>query len=118
MRMNSLMMVKGRGQNSNILVPMGNQRKTDVLVVGSGIAGLSTAINIAEIRPDLTVTILAKGKKEEGNTRYAQGGIAAVWNLKVDNIEKHIADTLDAGDGLCNEDVVRMVVEEGPVRVQ
>lgn len=97
---------------------MGNQKKTDVLVVGSGIAGLSTAINIAETRPDLTVTILAKGKKEEGNTRYAQGGIAAVWNKQVDNIAKHIADTLDAGDGLCNEDVVRMVVEEGIIRVQ
>src|SRR5258708_5435434 len=97
---------------------MGVARKTDVLVVGSGIAGLTTAIKIAEARSDLQVTILAKGNKEESNTRYAQGGVAAVWNEKMDNIEKHIADTIDAGDGLCNDDVVRMVVEEGPLRVK
>jgi L-aspartate oxidase len=97
---------------------MGNAKKTDVLILGSGIAGLTCAIKIAEARPDLTVTILSKDVKDESNTRYAQGGVAAVWNDRDDTLQKHIADTLDAGDGLCNEDVVRMVVEEGPVRVQ
>lgn len=92
--------------------------KTDVLIVGSGIAGLTCAIKIARIRPELSITILAKSTKDESNTRYAQGGIAAVWNESIDTVEKHIADTLDAGDGLCDEEVVRMVVEEGPERVR
>ncbi len=89
-----------------------------MLIVGSGIAGLTCAIKIAIARPDLKVTVMAKGSRDESNTRYAQGGIAAVWNTEGDSIEKHIADTLDAGDGLCKEDVVTMVVSEGPIRVQ
>lgn len=97
---------------------MSHSHKSDVLIVGSGIAGLTCAIKIAEARPDLRVTIMAKSSREESNTRYAQGGIAAVWNYETDSLEKHIADTLDAGDGLCKEDVVRMVVTEGPARVQ
>jgi L-aspartate oxidase len=92
--------------------------KSDVLIVGSGIAGLTCAIKIAEAKPDLTITVLTKSSTGESNTRYAQGGVAAVWNTPGDTLEKHIADTLDAGDGLCDEDVVSMVVEEGPIRVQ
>ncbi len=90
----------------------------DILIIGSGIAGLSTAIQLAERRPDLTITVLTKVNEGESNTRYAQGGVAAVWDVEVDNFEKHIADTLDAGDGLCDLDIVRIVVEEGPRRVQ
>ncbi len=97
---------------------MGAAKKTDVLILGSGIAGLTSAIKIAEARPDLHVTVLSKDVKGESNTRYAQGGVAAVWNIKEDTIQKHIADTLDAGDGLCRQEVVRMVVEEGPLRVK
>lgn len=97
---------------------MSDTRKTDVLIVGSGIAGLTCAIKIAAERPDLKITVMSKSVREESNTRYAQGGIAAVWNEKDDTMEKHVADTLDAGDGLCKEDVVRMVVTEGPLRVQ
>jgi L-aspartate oxidase len=97
---------------------MGDARKSDVLIVGSGIAGLSCAIRIADQRPDLQITVMAKASRDETNTRYAQGGVAAVWNKEADNWQKHIADTLDAGDGLCDEAVVRMVVEEGPSRVQ
>jgi L-aspartate oxidase len=97
---------------------MSVEKKTDVLIVGAGVAGLSCAINIAMGRPDLSVTVMAKANKNESNTKYAQGGVAAVWNLKEDTIEKHIADTLDAGDGLCQEDIVRMIVTEGPVRVR
>ncbi len=92
--------------------------KTDVLVIGGGIAGLSFAIWMAERRKDVSITVLTKTVSSESNTRYAQGGIAAVWNHEVDNYEKHIADTLDAGDGLCAEDIVKIVVEEGPERVQ
>ena len=92
--------------------------KTDVLIIGSGVGGMSTAIEIAERRPDLKITVLTKTNDDESNTRYAQGGVAAVWDLEVDSHGKHIDDTLDAGDGLCDEDIVRVVVEEGPERVR
>ncbi len=92
--------------------------KTDVLIIGGGVAGMTLAIKIAQQRSDLSITVLTKTVKEESNTRYAQGGVAAVWNHEVDNYEKHISDTLDAGDGLCDENIVKIVVEEGPIRVK
>jgi L-aspartate oxidase len=95
-----------------------NIMQTDVLIVGAGIGGLFTAIKVAEARPDLQLTVLTKTNDNESNTRYAQGGVAAVWNAAVDSYEKHIDDTLDAGDGLCDPEVVKFVVEEGPHRVQ
>jgi L-aspartate oxidase len=88
--------------------------RTDFLVIGSGVAGLSFALKAAALGKVLVIT---KQNKDESNTKYAQGGIAAVVS-SMDTFEKHVADTLDAGDGLCNEDVVRMVVETGPLRVQ
>jgi len=92
--------------------------QSDVLIIGSGIAGLSTAIQLADLNPELSITVLTKVNEGESNTAYAQGGVAAVWDVEVDNYEKHIADTLDAGDGLCDLDIVRIVVEEGPDRVR
>jgi L-aspartate oxidase len=92
--------------------------KTDVLIIGGGVAGMSMAIYLAESRKDLQITMLTKTVKSESNTSYAQGGIAAVWDHKIDNFQKHIEDTLDAGDGLCDINAVKIVVEEGPVRVQ
>ena len=92
--------------------------KTDVLIIGGGIAGMTLAIKIAQQRKDLSITVMTKTVKEESNTRYAQGGVAAVWDHEVDDYEKHIADTLDAGDGLCDEEIVRIVIEEGPERVK
>lgn len=92
--------------------------KTDILVIGAGVAGLSFAIRMADRRPDLTITVLTKTNEKETNTSYAQGGVAAVWNHQIDNFKKHIEDTLDAGDGLCDEDIVRIVIEEGPQRVE
>lgn len=91
---------------------------TDVLIIGSGVGGLTTAIRLAEQRPDLNITVLTKTDEGESNTSYAQGGVAAVWNNQVDNFEKHKADTLDAGAGLCNEAIVDIVVQEGPERVR
>ncbi|MBK8956687.1 MAG: L-aspartate oxidase [Saprospiraceae bacterium] len=92
--------------------------KTDVLIIGTGIAGLTSAIQIARKNPKIKISLVSKTSREECNTRYAQGGIAAVWDRIKDDFEKHLLDTLDAGDGLCNEDIVRIVVEEGPARVQ
>jgi len=87
---------------------------TDVLVLGSGIAGLWFALKAAE---HAEVTVLAKKDALESSTNYAQGGIASV-SSKEDSFEEHIRDTLTAGAGICHEDVVRMVVSEGPARIK
>lgn len=91
--------------------------KTDFLVIGSGIAGLTFAVKTARRFPDKTITILTKANTDETNTKYAQGGIAVVNDMEHDSFQKHIEDTLIAGDGLCNRHVVEIVVKEGPERV-
>ncbi len=91
--------------------------KTDFLIIGSGIAGLTFALKTASRFPDKTITILTKVNTDETNTKYAQGGIAVVNDPDHDSFQKHIQDTLIAGDGLCNEEIVDIVVKEGPQRV-
>lgn len=91
---------------------------TDVLIIGSGIAGLSYAVNLSIENPSLKITILTKTYSDETNTKYAQGGIAAVINFDNDSYEKHIQDTLIAGDGLCNQDSVNIVVKESTACMQ
>lgn len=91
------------------------QREYDVLVVGSGIAGLSFARKVADAGH--RVCILTKKERAESNTNYAQGGIASVTS-QTDDFELHVRDTLEAGDGLCDESAVRTIVEEGPERIQ
>lgn len=91
---------------------------TDVLVIGSGISGLSYALKIAQQQPNTRITIITKADTEESNTKYAQGGVAVVTDFKKDSFEKHIADTLRAGDGLCNPETVEVVVREGPERMK
>lgn len=90
------------------------QKKVDFLVVGSGIAGLSFALKVAEKGK---VCVVTKDKADETATKYAQGGIAAVM-YSPDNYEKHISDTMIAGDDLCNEDIVRATIEESTERVK
>lgn len=87
--------------------------KADFLVIGSGIAGLTYVIKVAERYPEKKVVVVTKDNASESNTQYAQGGVAIVQN-STDSFEKHVQDTLIAGDGLCNEDVVRTVISEGP----
>jgi L-aspartate oxidase len=90
------------------------KRQVDFLVIGSGLAGLSFALKVAEYGK---VCLVTKSTIDETNTRYAQGGIAAV-TYEPDTFEKHVQDTLISGDGLCDEKVVRMVVSEAPAQIK
>jgi len=90
------------------------QYQFDFLVIGSGIAGLCFAIKAGRFG---SVALLSKRDRTEGNTFYAQGGIAAVTS-KDDSIENHVRDTLEAGAGLCKEEVVKTIVSEGPLRIR
>ena len=87
--------------------------KSDILILGSGVAGLTIAIKTARALPDKKVFVVTKAEESESNTKYAQGGIAAVWD-KLDSFEDHIRDTMIAGDQLNDPKVVKMVVEEAP----
>ena len=91
---------------------------TNYLIIGSGVAGLTFAIKIAERFPDKKITIITKANEDESNTKYAQGGIAVVTDQTEDSYQKHIDDTLICGDGLCDVEVVKMVVTEGPKRLK
>ncbi|CAI8217259.1 MAG: L-aspartate oxidase [Flavobacteriaceae bacterium] len=91
---------------------------TDILVIGSGISGLTYAIKIAEHHPEIELVLIAKDELLETNTRYAQGGIAVVSDFKQDSFKKHIKDTLIAGDGMCEASVVQFVIEEGHQRLK
>lgn len=92
--------------------------KADVLVIGSGISGLSYAIKISEKMPEANIIIVTKSDEDESNTKYAQGGLAVVTDFHQDNFQKHIEDTMRAGDGENKLPVVEMVVKEGPSRFQ
>jgi L-aspartate oxidase len=92
--------------------------QTDFLVIGSGIAGLTFALKAAQQFPDKKVLIVTKTQADETNTKYAQGGIAGVTDFEKDSFDKHIEDTLIAGDGLCNKAVVEIVVKEGVDRIR
>ncbi len=92
--------------------------KYDFLVIGSGIAGLSYALKVARQFPDMKLAIVTKASEDESNTRYAQGGVAVVMNKVQDSYDQHIQDTLIAGDGLCDESVVELVVKDAPERLQ
>ena len=103
---------------------MAHRHQVDFLVIGSGAAGLSYALRVAEHG---SVAVITKKASAESNTNWAQGGIAAVMNAAeigaaesddTDSFESHVEDTLIAGAGLCDEEAVRIVVEEGPQRVR
>ncbi len=90
------------------------ETRSDFLVIGSGIGGLSFALKAARAG---TVAVITKRNVAESATFYAQGGIASVWS-KEDTFESHIKDTLDAGAGLCHKDIADMVVRDAPERIQ
>ena len=91
--------------------------KTDFLVIGSGIAGLTFALKCAKEFPEKKVTVITKTTADETNTKYAQGGLAVVNDIGQDSFEKHIEDTMISGDGLCNRQIVELVVNDGPERL-
>src|SRR5688500_7846316 len=92
--------------------------QTDFLVIGSGIAGITYALKVAREFPDKNVLVITKAQADETNTKYAQGGIAGVMDLEKDSFEKHIEDTLIAGDGLVKKPVAEIVVKEGVDRIK
>ncbi len=98
-------------------VGSGTAGQFDVLVVGSGVAGLSAAVELAAGPSARSVAVLTKGDLAQSTTRWAQGGVAAVLGGDEDSTDLHLADTLAAGAGLCDEDAVRVLVDEGPGRV-
>ncbi len=97
---------------TNIIIMV---RKYDFLVIGSGIAGMSFAMKVAHKG---RVALICKAGLEEANTYFAQGGIASVTNLKVDNFEKHIEDTMIAGDWISDRNAVEKVVREAPTQIE
>ena len=88
----------------------------DLLIIGSGVAGLTAAVRAAAT-PGLSVAVMTKGELRQGSTRWAQGGVAAVLDDE-DSAADHIADTLNAGAGLCDAEAVTVLVEDGPDRVR
>lgn len=90
-------------------------RKYDFLVIGSGIAGMSFALKVASKGK---VALICKTTLDEANTALAQGGVASVTNLEVDDFEKHINDTMIAGDWLSDPEAVRKVVTEAPGQIR
>ncbi|MCC9070360.1 L-aspartate oxidase [Flavobacterium sp. F-65] len=93
-------------------------KKADILIIGSGIAGLFFAIKTAKKRPDLSITIMTKEKAQNSNTQMAQGGIAVVTDQIGDSFEQHIQDTIQSGGGLCDEEIVKMVINQAPERLK
>ncbi|NVM54406.1 MAG: L-aspartate oxidase [Candidatus Helarchaeota archaeon] len=91
-----------------------NDMRTDILVIGSGIAGLFFSLKASNFAK---VTIITKKERAESNTNYAQGGIASVLS-PLDSFDSHIEDTLHAGNGLCDRDVVKTVIKNGPTRIK
>jgi L-aspartate oxidase len=97
--------------------PPGWARRADVVVVGSGIAGVTAALSTHAALPDSNILLITKSLLDDGSTRWAQGGIAAALGPG-DTPEQHLADTLAAGAGICDVDAVRALVTDGPQAVR
>lgn len=92
----------------------GQRYQFDVLVIGSGIAGLSYILELVKLHPEVRIALLSKGPLNQSNSYYAQGGIAAAMP---DDVSQHISDTMAAGDGLCNLQAVTAILEQGSASI-
>ena len=90
------------------------QTDCDVLIAGNGLAALTLALSLPE---SFRIVILCKNRLDDTASRHAQGGIAAAWSAE-DDIEKHVADTLEAGAGLCDEAAVRTILSQGKPAIE
>ncbi len=99
------------------LSQQGQAYEFDVLVIGTGLAGLHYCMQLLALQPRLTIALISKAEASECNTRYAQGGIAAVFNPD-DSVTSHINDTLQAGDGLCYRPTVEAIISQGPAAIK
>ncbi|WED41855.1 L-aspartate oxidase [Legionella cardiaca] len=95
----------------------GEAREFDVLVLGTGLAGLNYCLQLLKIQPHVKIALISKAESYECNSRYAQGGIAAAVS-KEDSPESHIADTLQAGDGLCYQPAVEFIIRQAPQAIE
>lgn len=95
------------------LSQQGQTYEYDVLVIGTGLAGLQYCLQLLSLQPKLNIALISKAEATECNSRYAQGGIAAV-SLASDSLESHVSDTLIAGDGLCYQPAVEFIIRQGP----
>jgi L-aspartate oxidase len=102
---------------SSNLSQQGHTLEFDVLVLGTGLAGLNYCLQLLKIQPNLNIALISKAEITECNSRYAQGGIAAVV-APDDSLESHIADTLHAGDGLCYQPAVKLIIRQGPQAIK
>lgn len=100
-----------------ILSQQGQVREYDVLVIGTGLAGINYCLQLLKLQPRLKIALISKAEMLECNSRYAQGGIAAV-HLPEDSLEQHIADTREAGDGLCYQPAVECIIRQAPTIIQ
>lgn len=98
---------------SNITSQQGNTLEFDVLVIGSGLAGLHYCLTLLQRRPNTRIALISKVEADECNSRYAQGGIASVFGEE-DSLESHVNDTIKAGDGLCYKPAVRAIIANSP----
>lgn len=102
---------------SRALTQQGESYEFDALVIGSGLAGIYYCLQLLAFQPKLRIALISKAESDECNSRYAQGGIAAVFSPE-DSVESHVADTLLAGDGLCYRPAVEFILRQGPEAIK
>ena len=105
-------------QPSTTISQCGQKQSFDVIVLGTGVAGLSYALELTKLRPASKIALISKNYLDESNTYYAQGGIAAVYNSTEDSSDSHIQDTLSAGAKLNNPEATQRIISQGQASME